>query len=654
MPNFRHWTWTARQSYEVAKGTQLAMARNTAENNRPAGLELLYIGTNKEIYDARQVYPTDPDSWEDQPQIPSDKPNQPAKAKQIVLGANFDGRLILVYIGTNNEIYYIDQPQKGQFAWALSSSVLAGQKATNIAIALDSTNRITLVHVGTDKIIYIQRQDAPGIWSAPKPLATDSKGNFLKGKQVAVSPNPNNSNLLEVFYVGETDNLYHAIQQSTDIFDWNHGDEQLGSLTVSTVTVATNQDGRLEIFYIDTKHRLLHDWYATTAPNSGWGGPARFFGASAKQVNVAVNQDGRLEMFYVGTDNNLYHNWQVAPNAAWVGETQFPGDTAKDVIAMLNLGGALEMWSIGTDSYLYLRYQTVPNSGWTNANGQGAVVAPPNVAGLEAPASWANYAAQNCAILTDVAISITLTEDLIAEIEGFFPDNGVNPPNLFAGTNFSWQVNCYSVTGAADTWQQYGIGLGDTKMYGWVDNWFDFEHEVWNNGVSGDINHLGPAKGKIPAGYQLFVRLGNDIEGNITEVFFLVANADGDAVGQKRINLLDHIKPKNLSPIVAVEVVLVGEYDGLFVGFKSAGGTIQYVSSALMQIAATKPNCAAVPGGETQESSNAVYGPMTDAQTNLAIQTFSCSRLVERFKPPRPEKGFKHRIPGRSARDKAS
>jgi hypothetical protein len=78
------------------------------------------------------------------------------------------------------------------------------------------------------------------------------------------------------------------------------------------VVVAQNQSETLEIFYVGMNNDLYHNWQ--TAPNStAWVGEMRISNDSARQIAAARNVDGRLEIFYVGTDSKIYHNAQTTP-----------------------------------------------------------------------------------------------------------------------------------------------------------------------------------------------------------------------------------------------------------------------------------------------------------------------------------------------------
>ena len=647
MANFLHWTWLGTQQFGSAKASQIVLAENQDGKLRSAGLELLYIGADKKVYDVRETTSGDPSSWTDEVPIPSDKANQVAKATQIAVGKNADGRLELIYIGTDSKLFRIAQPQAGQFDWSPSSSKFDGQEAKQVAVVLDPIGRLAIFYVGIDDRIFFDLQKMPGVdqWQGAAPLGKDSNGNYLTAKKVAVARNANNSNLLELFYVGHNDGLYHATQQSTDIGDWDTGDKRMTRDTVSDITIAANEDGRLEIFYIDTTGRLFHDWYTTTEKQSTWSGPARFPGAKARQVSVARNDDGRLEMMYTGTDNNLYHNWQVAPNSTWVGETPFPGDTGKEIVALMNSRGSLESWYIGTNQHLYHSFQTLPNAAWTDTNGQGINVAAPPGSGLQ---SASNYVLQDCSILTDVAITIHITEDLYADKVAPEP-TGTEPPTLSTGHGFSWQMNCFSAAGHNNIFQQYVIGFSaqGKSLYAHVEELSALGSPTKNQkDIKKTEAHLSSADGKLPAGYELIIRLRNDDNGNITEAFFLVVDEVGDAVGQATINLpAKGVKQSDLAPIVGVELNLVGEYDSQFSGFRTGAGWIQYVSSSLMKVENFADTCAATPDAQTGETSNSVYSEMSSEATNLATQTFSLAMPEVALKWPRPKKTLVLRKP---------
>jgi hypothetical protein len=284
--------------------------------------------------------------WTVRKQYPTVLPS----AKQIVSASNQDGRLALLYIGTDDNLYFNTQITPNG-AWTVQNPL--GGWAKQITVTANNDGRLEIFYIGTNNALYHNWQISPnGGWTTE---------NWLGGwaKQIAVTRNQDGR--LEVFYIGTDDKIYHNWQTTPNggwtIENWLGG-------WAKQIVVAKNQDGRLEIFYIGTNNRLYHNWQTT--PNGGWT-VENSLGGSAKQMVVASNQDGRLEIFYIGTDDKIYHNWQTSPNGCWAIENWL-GGWAKQIVVAKNQDGRLEIFYIGTNNRLYHNWQTTPNGGWTIEN----------------------------------------------------------------------------------------------------------------------------------------------------------------------------------------------------------------------------------------------------------------------------------------------
>jgi hypothetical protein len=201
---------------------------------------------------------------------------------------------------TNYSIKY-DRTDSG-----LNGAVDLGNSPNHIAMVRNKGGLLEIFFAGTDNALYHIRQVNGSVW--------EGLGNFAgsTAQQVAAASDAND--LLVLFYIGTDGHLYIRQQLSPDQNDWSAG-EILSGASAKSVTAAKNTDGRIEVFYVGTNSDLYHNWQ--TSPGGGqWAGETRLAGASAKQVAVASNADGRLEAFYVGTNNDLYHTAQVTALSA--------------------------------------------------------------------------------------------------------------------------------------------------------------------------------------------------------------------------------------------------------------------------------------------------------------------------------------------------
>ena len=557
------------------------------------------------------------------------------KAKQFAFGEATAGVLDLLVVTSKNEVMRFRQAGLGSGWVKTDPQPFIGDKIQQLATAVDSLGQLQLVGLTTSGKVIRQRQASAGNlnWNPPKTIAG------LSAKQVSVASNHNNFDLLEIFFIDHHNVILHLRQQNVadDANDWGNSGPLLQSKpTGREFVVGQNADNRLELFVVDTNTNLFHIWQTSTADTTQWSDKTRFPGASAKQVTVASNQDGRLELFYVGTDDNLYHNWQVVPKGNWVGETIVPGYSGKQVGVAQNAGdGHLELFWVDKNNALQHSWQTLPNSGWINTNGIGGSVATTTPLG-----GFENLILRsgNCGLLTDVAVTIFLTQDLVYSTDGK-PGSG-----LPSAKGFSWQLNCVGRTADYAVFQQYAIGFDGSHIYVQVNNWTIDPADTEFNGfdwIKNSKENLVSLSGhKIPAGYQLSIRLTNDGVGNITSGTFLVIDAKGDDAGKKTID----VKSAIAGPIVDMQLNLVGPGSGESVTLTSGAGSIEYVASSFLTAIDTPPLCSSTFGlADTAEDSNSAYGPMSPNPSNVLQQTFSVSvgaapeRLRKRTRrPPTP------------------
>jgi hypothetical protein len=90
---------------------------------------------------------------------------------------------------------------------------------------------------------------------------------------------------------------------------------------ISYPSANNNADGRLEVFLVGQNNQLYHRYQ--TAPNNDWNSEWLSLGGKWDKNKIpalANNADGRLEVFLVGQNNQLYHRYQTAPNNDWNSE----------------------------------------------------------------------------------------------------------------------------------------------------------------------------------------------------------------------------------------------------------------------------------------------------------------------------------------------
>lgn len=289
---------------------------------------------------------------------------------RVAVAQNLDGRLELFFISADGHVYHEWQTaQNGPFStpWNIGvQCTLQWPGATELAVGRNQDGRLEVFYIGDDSNLYHAWQTAPNaIPAGTNDGWTDQVA--LGGSATNLAVGQNQNGCLEVAYIRATDNaVCHNYQISSNGVDcqnvsgW-HGEEALGGLGKQLV-YGQNQDGHLELIYIGTNDGLYHNWQV--GPNSPWHGEDGL-GGSARQIALGHNQNQALELFYIGTDPNytIYHNWQTSPNGTWSSEYLFAGQ-AKQIVATQNRDGRQDIIYRGTDDGLYHSQQLSPNGSW--------------------------------------------------------------------------------------------------------------------------------------------------------------------------------------------------------------------------------------------------------------------------------------------------
>lgn len=229
-------------------------------------------------------------------------------------------------------------------------------------------------------------------------------------------------------------------------------------------------------------------------------------------------------------------------------------------------------------------------------------VAPPS----EGLGSNFNYfLAANGAAITGASITITFTEALISSSNGF-----------------GFQLNCYAqeLPGAPSTtpnWQQYVVFQtpGTDTLYGIIDNWkgtvpAGTDAQIINSET--EITTLD-AENTIPAGAVVNIALAYDESGVVTGVVYTYTPPGGSPVTQTvTLTSLDvygtssPITAAYESPIAALTLNIVGDYNGNAGTFTSGAGTIVYEATVPLTVETTEPSYTAFQDG-TGETANTTY-----------------------------------------------
>jgi hypothetical protein len=593
-------------------------------------------------------------------------------AKQIVVASNVDGRLEIFYIRTDNNLCHRFQLALNALFWS-EESVLAETHVEQIAVGANKDGRLEIFYTDSHNNLFHNCQpQAANIATDPTTLTLPWVGQHgfggITAKQIAVAGNADGR--LELFYPDEHNNLFHIWQNSVPVVGIGQPSQLLtnwsqpASLnqTGKQVSAGRNLDDCLELFFTDKSDDLMHAWQLTPAtvanPNT-FNGPVSFPKDSAQQIAVGQNSSGQLEIFYVGTNNDLYRIWQtnvpVLPGtpetiaSSWAAkETRIEKTSARQVTAVADVNGALNIFYVGLENKLHFNQQTTPPGLGANgapdtwagesslaSNGVKQIAAAANADGrlevicintdgklyhywqtadrgpvgsrenLVIADRQSSIRSNKCNNLIGVSLVVDITDDLVCATDTAY------------SKAFSIQLNAYSPQGSKCTWQQYGFQVSGKNLGCFVNNW-----ETTSKALIEATFHLAslPNEGVLPKGYQLQISFGTDGQSNVSEVTFTVF----DELGRQKGNVAKNIKSlgneKDLAPIVAFEVNVVGEDNEAGALFTSGSGTIRYQADNMLTALPQVPNCAATPNVLTEEIANTNYGPITPSTPSEALE----------------------------------
>jgi len=215
---------------------------------------------------------------------------------------------------------------------------------------------------------------------------------------------------------------------------------------------------------------------------------------------------------------------------------------------------------------------------------------------------------------------------------------------IVSNIGFSFQMNCYSPSGANSAWQQYfftfqtanGLPGGSAgTLYGQVEPWPKSTVGTGTDTTTGDLINrefevITISDSIMLAGYTLTIALGNDPAGNIRYVTFTVVDNLGNQTAIPTIDILTLpldgsstlATTADIAPIIAFQLNFVGPIAALQTDLLSGAGTITYsASNALTPLSQ-------LPAGTdstdiTAETANSVYGELLNVASNSITQSFN-------------------------------
>ncbi len=503
-------------------------------------------------------------------------------------------RLDIFALGTDNAIWHNAWEGTGWNGWGS----LAGVFDSPPAAVSWAANRLDVFAVGNDSAMWHNAWDGTA-WSG-----WGSLGGIFRSQPAVVSWA---ANRLDVFGLGIDNAMYHKAWDGTA---WSAGWDDLGGVFTSPPAVASWAANRLDVFAIGLDNAMYHKAWDGTAWSAGWTDLGGVFASPPAVASWAAN---RLDVFGLGSDDAIWHNaWDGTAWNAW-GSLGGVFESAPAVVSWA--ANRLDVFGVGS-SDAALRHNAWDGTAWSGWGSLGGDLSAWTAA---APAtglgSNSNYLmASNCQPLTDVSVTIEITEEIVSSI------------------GFGFQLNANSPQGEATSFQQYVMFVDSGELSGAVNNF---------NAVGASLpveiaGLLSLPNSVLPAGYRLTIALENDASGNITGVTYVVVDNDGTTranVTKQLLTWIPGLTTAELAPITAFQLNLVGPDNGQTTTLSSGAGTITYAASTRLTALNQEPVCIEL-GLVTAEMANSFYGVLPPSPSNLLTQSFNASAAQPMIQRP--------------------
>jgi hypothetical protein len=474
---------------------------------------------------------------------------------------------------------------------------------------------------------------------------SDWKANRYVGQNSDLAPAMASlGTVLWIAYIGQTNNHIELVSSGN------------GSSWAATIT-DTGQTSNLSPALTAWKTALWaafqgDDTQIYVASSSSWG-TRTSTGQSSEIAPALASFNGDLWVAYIGEATGNVELIRSADGSRWVNKID-TGQSSVFAPALTVFNGKLwvgyigkatnhvELVSVDTAGHVSARIDTGQASRMAPALADIAAAAPP-AKGLSGHYEYV-YAApqpetgQPGIPIQDLVVEIRITETIKVD-----PSSGLSSkmPNA---EPIGFQINGFSPTSDDQTvgWQQYGVRMspGTNTLVSFAELWptaystnrkvpnlFQISSEHYNGSVVTLPDDL-----TIPKGWTIRFKFQQQGDGTITGFACTVTDEAGNEVGPALglgINLLNNVPlaaggtvaQGDLAPIVAFQVVLVGNWDSNVAVLVSGAGKITCSSSALMTPGGSWPRDASGKFG-TAENTNSSYS-LVPAQSSTSIaQTF--------------------------------
>jgi hypothetical protein len=355
-------------------------------------------------------------------------------------------------------------------------------------------------------------------------------------------------------------------------------------------------------------------WWATF--NGSWSTQTKIPGVASSVGPALASLGSRLYAIWKGegTDQRLWWSYYDPTTKTWSTQAAIPNTGSSVGAAIAEFNGNLYAFWKGEGSDVRLYNATLNKSTWSTPATDIPGTTGPDPTSLmpPPPGGGINYVLSDSkgADLTGLTVAITITEDLVSHVrtDGTY--------------RYGFQINCHSAKDSAHpekfVWQQFFFDV-DTDTSGqnaqlswWVNGFLPNDPGTDPTLGSPRTRLAGLASSRLLKGSQLTMTLTTDSHNNnVTGVTFSFTPPNGPAVSSGLLNLTSlstKVTSANLAPIVDVQAILSGEFNGQQTVFSSAQGIFLYV--------ATNSLVAGAGQGESAEGSNVKYSALPASYPN--------------------------------------
>ncbi len=296
-----------------------------------------------------------------------------------------------------------------------------------------------------------------------------------------------------------------------------------------------------------------------------------------------IPEDGSVQgaYWYQGLG---WHFYELAPAGS--------ASPQSAIAAVSRIPTSMEIWWVGADL-------SVGDAYWYED--------PVPASDLGLGSGWNYVMYSDCSDLLSVTVTIVVTETITG-------DQGVG-----------FQLNASSRSGAVVAAQQYCLSLapGATDLRWIIENFLAAGENVPSLPQDGHVATL--PQSAIPVGYRLTITLVTDIAANVAGATFAAYDENGVLLGQGLVDLVQTgVAPRNVAPIVAFQLDIVGWANRAATNLSSGSGRIEYACSAPLSVLNFPPDCACA-WWTTNETSNVAYGVLPEGPSSYISQTFDNS-----------------------------